>query len=85
VSYNAAQIQGGKAVLRTKPQRYLPKEASRILGEFGIVICEQTIRRRCNLPAGHPLRILRLATFSRRYWIPESEVFRLAGISEGAE
>lgn len=82
--YNAAEIHGGKAVNRTPEPRRSPKEAVAILADFGVTICEETLRYRCNLPASHPLHIRRAPGFLGRYYIPESELFRLLGISEGA-
>jgi hypothetical protein len=69
---------------RAGKRTWTPKELAADLAEtFGVPVCERTIVKRCNLPAGHPARIATLAAFPGRHFIPSDEVIRLLA-AEGA-
>ncbi len=55
---------------------YSPKDLARELIAAGIQAHEQTIRRRCGLPKGDPLRIETPPGFPGRLYIPEAELAR---------
>lgn len=64
---------------------YSPKEASRELeARYRLRVSEKTLRERCNLRPGHPLRIETNPRFPGRHWIFESELARLAGAEVSA-
>ncbi len=65
--------------------RYLtPKDLSRELSSAGIILHEQSIRRRCNLPADDAARIDSNPLFPGRFFIPESELARLLNLNAEA-
>ena len=62
-----------------RPRHYTPGEFSIALGEIGISRSERWVRDECN--AG---RIKTNPVFQSRHYIPETELFRIAGIKEAA-
>ena len=76
---------GGKqSTAPVRVRNYSPSEFSAALAEAGITICEKSIRHRCRIPASHALHIATLPAFPRRFYIPESELFRLIGLKSEA-
>ena len=74
---------GGKAAAPAVRIKYhSPCEFAGELRELGLPICEKVIRARCNLPASDPRHIATHTGFMGRHYIPESELFRLAGLRE---
>lgn len=63
-----------------RERRYSPSEFSGALAELHIGLCEKLVRQRCCLPETDPLHIATVKGFPGRHWIPESELFRIAGI-----
>ncbi len=78
----AQKLNGKQSAAPVRPRNYSPSEFSGALAEMGISICEKGVRLRCALPASDPLHIKHLPGFLGRYYIPESELFRLAGITD---
>jgi hypothetical protein len=72
----------GKATAApVRERRYSPSEFSGALAGLHIGLCEKLVRQRCNLPESDPLHIATIKGFPGRHWIPESELFRIAGIN----
>ena len=71
---------GSPAPVREKI--FSPSEFSVELSEFGISLCEKLIRVRCALPEADPLHIKSLPGFPGRWFIPQSEAYRLASLKE---
>ncbi len=70
----------GKAVCPSPRRVYSPKEAASALAEWGVAVSEKGIRRACK-----KRKLRRVTSFGGRYYIPETELFRWAGIVDQAE
>jgi hypothetical protein len=57
-------------------KHYTPGKFSAALERCGITLHPVTVRRRCQLPVGDPLRIQVNPPFPFRIYIPESELSR---------
>lgn len=69
----------GKACEVPARKRYLtPGEFSLALADSGLSMHPDTVRRRCGLPAGDPLRIATHPDFPGRHYIPVSEFDRIS-------
>jgi hypothetical protein len=60
------------------PRHYTPGEFSAALEACGITLHPKTVRERCGLPDGDAERIRVNPNFPGRYYIPGSELTRLA-------
>lgn len=70
---------GLAAAAPVRPRHYEPGEFSLELAKLGIRRSTGWVRSEC-----HAGRIVTLSRFKRRHLIPESELFRIAGIQEEA-
>ena len=71
---------GGKAVLPVRTRNYAPGEFSAALKEMaGLTRSTAWVERKCRAK-----EIKTLPAFSGRHVIPESELFRLAGLEDRA-
>jgi hypothetical protein len=68
---------GGSAANAPRERHYTPGEFSAALAEHGITLHPVTVRWRCGLPEGVPLRIGANPNYPGRHYIPESELIRL--------
>lgn len=64
---------------------FSPKEfVAALEARHGIRVSERTVRERCQLPEADPLHIATNPAFPGRWWIPEAELARLAGLEVSA-
>jgi hypothetical protein len=77
-------LNGKQSAPPVRARNYSPSEFSQALAEFGISLCVAEIRRRCGRPKADELHIATLHHFPGRWYIPESELFRIVGVKESA-
>lgn len=78
---NAADTQGGKAVLPSPERYHTPKEAARILSDYGFTVSEKRIRELVRLGT---LTAHRRDLFPGRFYIAETELLRVFFTREDA-
>ena len=69
---------------RTGQSFHTPKDVARELIAAGIPAHENSIRRRCCLPAGDERRIKTNPAFPGRHYVPDSELARLLNVEAAA-
>lgn len=86
ISSDLARPPSGPAVAApVRAKFYTPKEFSAALADCGLRLCERAIAARCGLPIRHRDHIATNGLFKGRHFIPESELFRLVGITEAQQ